>query len=92
VSQTIPEQGHASAEAMAALASVARAVSDPKRRAAFQRDPRSEVADFDRLPAAVQDALTSLSADELAALAKLSGPLIENGFYVKTSHGPLEMF
>jgi hypothetical protein len=92
VSQPIPDQGEAPREALAALAGVVQAVSDADRRDTFARNPRDEVDDFDQLPAGVQDALTSMSADELAALAKMSRSLIDNGFYVKTDKGPLEMF
>jgi hypothetical protein len=92
VSQTIPEKGQASAEALAALAGVAQAVSDPRRRESFKRNPRDEVDDFDRLPAAVRDVLTGMSTDELVALGKMTRPLLENGFYVKTDKGPLTMF
>jgi len=88
---TPEQQGQPSREALAALAGVAQAVSDPEGRRRLMEDPAS-VDGFQDLPPGVRDTLTGLSAEELAALGKASRVLIDNGFYVTTDKGPMQMF
>lgn len=74
-------QGKPTPRAHAALARVAKAVSDPQQRESFKRDPAQSVKGYDELPQPVRTALEGMSEEELSALAKAHQAFSDAGFY-----------
>lgn len=78
----------ASPEAQAAVATLARAISDPEQRKAFVADPRGALGEaYQHVPERLLEGISRMSEDELVVISNHCEALVAAGLYVELPGG-----